>query len=153
MTSSLGEIGIGGAQTEISSALENFEIIDEPFLTDVCEWIDTPAGLRQTTNAWGNTPGENVMMGCMAIVKDSFYTDFIMEITARHDDDDASGIIFGMDPNDKSMFYKSMMNNDDFFDTPTDLVQGPFLKITKKNGMPCNGTMTPETDCKNFIYF
>ena len=92
-------------------------------------------------------------MGCMAIVKGSFYTDFVMEFTGRHDDDDASGIIFGMDPNNPDMYYKSMMFNDDWLEAPSDLVQGPFLKINKRNGKPCNGTMSPETDCFDLLAY
>jgi len=44
------EVGIGGDRLEVPSVVSSFDIIDEPFLTDVCNWIDTPEGLRQTTN-------------------------------------------------------------------------------------------------------
>ena len=126
---------------EIASNTNSYEFIDQEFLTSACDWVDTPTGLRQTSNAYGNNPGLNVWMGCMAIVKNSFYTDFILEMEARQEDDDVAGVIFGMDPNDKSMFYQSMMSNADWFYNPTDEVQGPFLKLAKKNGQPCKAEM------------
>ena len=92
-------------------------------------------------------------MGCMAILTGSFYTDFIMEVEARHDDDDASGIIFGMDPSNQDMYYKTMMFNDDWLDNPTDAVNGPFLKINKRNGKPCLAEMTVDTDCFDLLAY
>jgi len=48
------EIGLGGDQIEVPSVMQSFEFIDQPFLTTTCNWLDTPNGLRQDTNAWGN---------------------------------------------------------------------------------------------------
>ena len=89
----------------------------------------------------------------MAILKGAQYTDFIMEVEARHEDNDASGIIFGMDPNNRDMYYQSMMHNDDWMNFPTDYVQGPFLKISKRNGLPCLPEMTPENDCYDLLAY
>jgi len=147
------EIGLGGDVLNAPLSKASYDLIDQPFLTEVCEWQDTPAGLRQITNAWGNAPGENIMMGCMAILKGAEYTDFIMEVEAQHDDNDASGFIFGMDPANPDMYYQVQMLNDDWPGAATDFVPGPHLKVSKRNGLPCNGTMTPENDCENFIRF
>ena len=119
------EVGLGGDRYEPIPLTSNFDFYQQPFLNTDCNWLDTPEGLRQETNAWGNSPGENVIMGCIAMLKTVQYTDFIMEVEAWHDDDDASGIIFGGDPNDPTMFYKSMMFNDDWLEMPTDGVNGP----------------------------
>jgi len=142
------EIGSGGSQVEIPAVLSSFEIIDQEFLTSACEWSDSPAGLQQTSNAYGNVPGLNLWMGCMAMVKDVTYTDFIMELETRQLDDDAMGIIFGMDPANKVDFYQVFMNNADWFYNPTDQVQGPHLKLAKRNGLPCKAEMmTPPEMC------
>lgn len=47
------EVGIGGDQFLPSSEVANFDFYDQEFLSDNCTWIDTPLGMRQTTNAWG----------------------------------------------------------------------------------------------------
>ena len=91
------------------------------------------------------------MMGCMAILKEGLYTDFIMEVEALHDDDDSSGFIFGMDPADPTMFYQVAMHNDQWPGNPTDNVPGPYVKFNMKNGKPCNGTMTNETQCYDLL--
>ena len=98
-----------------------------------------------------NTPGDNLLMGCMAILKNVEYVDFVMEIEAQHDDNDASGIIFGM--TDPSLFYQTQMMNDDWPDDPSDFVPGPHLKISKKNGLPCLPTMTPDDDCYDLLAY
>jgi len=147
------EIGIGGDVYNAPMSTSAFDIIDQPFLTDTCQWQNSPAGLSQITNAWGNAPSENVMMGCMAILKEGVYTDFIMEVEATHDDNDASGFIFGMDPADPDMYYQVWMMNDAWPANPTDFVPGPHLKFAKRNGLVCNATMTPDNDCKNINFF
>jgi len=72
--------------------VSTFDFYDQEFINDSCDWEDSPNGLRMTSNAWGNQPGRNFVMGCMALLKDVEYTDFVMEITASHDDND--GTIF-----------------------------------------------------------
>ena len=50
------EIGLGGDQYSPPPVVENFDFYEGEHLTTQCQWIDTPQGLRQTTNAWGPTP-------------------------------------------------------------------------------------------------
>jgi len=86
------EIGVGGDQLDVAVRVANFEFVDQAPITGPCSWTDTPEGMAQTTNSWGNAPGDNTLMGCMAILKPNGqfveYTDFILEVEARHDDND-----------------------------------------------------------------
>ena len=91
-------------------------------------------------------------MGCMAIVKDQEFTDFILEVEAFHEDNGASGIIFGMDAANHDMYYQVMMLNEQWPGAPADSVPGPFVKFNKRNGT-CNGTMTNATDCNKLLIF
>lgn len=145
------EIGDGGDRYEPLPLVANFDFVEQPFLTDSCAWIDSPEGLRQTSNAWGNTPGENLLLGCMAILKTVTYTDFMMEVEMWHDDNDASGIIFGY--NGESDYYQTAMHNDGWPGNPSDSVPGPYIKISQRNQLPCNGTMTADNDCYDLLAY
>ena len=56
------EIGLGGDVLDVGLAMKSFDLIDQPFLNQPCDWMDSPEGLMQTSNAWGNFPGENVSL-------------------------------------------------------------------------------------------
>ena len=51
------EIGQGGDMWNPTPEVALFDFYEQEFLSDVCNWVDAPDGLRQTTNAWGNQPG------------------------------------------------------------------------------------------------
>ena len=56
------EIGLGGDVLDVGLTMNSFDLIDQPFLSQACEWQDSPQGLMQTSYAWGNFPGENVSL-------------------------------------------------------------------------------------------
>ena len=91
----------------------------------------------------------------MAIVKPDGqfveFTDFIMEVTAFHGDDDGFGIIFGMDPVDRSKYYQTHMINDVWPRPPSDSVIGPHLKIKKRNGKECLPEENATTACHDLL--
>ena len=81
-----------------------------------------------------------------------------MEVEAWHDDNDASGIIFGIDPaatdlNVGTTFYQTWMMNDAWPDNATDFVPGPHLKFARKNALPCKAYMTVDDDCYDLIKY
>ena len=85
---------VGGNTIEIDTAdITQFTIVDQDPITEPCAWSASAAGLRQSSNAWGNAPGDNTLMGCIAIIGTETYTDFIIEVSAIHDDDDAWGFV------------------------------------------------------------
>ena len=76
--------------------ISGWEIKDQPLITQACEWSVTANGLYQSTNAWGNAPGDNTLTGCVALAGlGEEYTDFIAEYSAIHDDNDGWGFVFG----------------------------------------------------------
>ena len=65
-----------------------WDFVQQQPSTGECDWTASPQfGLRQSSNAWGNYPGDNTLTGCLALIPDS-YTDFIAEFEAVHDDND-----------------------------------------------------------------
>lgn len=96
---------VGGNQVVIdTSDLSNFVIADQAPISEPCVWTADATGLSQITNAWGNYAGpgggpsgnwsEHVtLMGCVAIVGQDTYTDFMLESTVLNDDDDAWGFV------------------------------------------------------------
>ena len=53
-------------------------IQDAP-VTGTCDWTASSAGLYQGSNAWGNYPDYNTLMGCNALYNGASFTDFIFE--------------------------------------------------------------------------
>ena len=47
-------------------------------------------------------------MGCLAVLKETTVTDFILEVGEWHDDNDASGILFGW--TDEENFYEAVIS-------------------------------------------
>ena len=83
-------------------------------------------------------------MGCIALVGPTTYTDFILEVTAAHDDDDGWGFVFGYDQI-TSQHYQASVINDEWPQPASDGVQGPFVKMKKTNGAPCVAGQMNET--------
>ena len=51
--------------------------------------------IHQTSNAWGNYPGDNTLTGCNLLYNTSSYTNFILEAKMYHSDNDGVGFVFG----------------------------------------------------------
>jgi len=88
-----GPVG-GDTLTVDVTDISLFTIVDQAPITEPCLWTADANGIRQNTNAWGNSPGDNTLMGCVALLTGATRTDFIAEITALHDDDDGWGCVF-----------------------------------------------------------
>ena len=145
-----GPVG-GNTVTIDTTDISQFSFVDQEPLSEPCNWIIDGNGLKQTTNAWGNYAGPNggpsgnwsehvTITGCVALIGTAQYTDFMVEVTATHDDDDAWGFVFGYD--DKGVVSNHIMaiaNNDKWPDPAADTVRGPFIKMKKTNGNPCLG--------------
>mmetsp|Transcript_3103 Transcript_3103/g.9651 ORF Transcript_3103/g.9651 Transcript_3103/m.9651 type:complete len:197 (-) Transcript_3103:16-606(-) len=113
------EVGRGGdVVAPDMTNTSSFEFVDQELLTEECAWTADEQGLRQTTNAWGNDPGDNALMGCMALIPDVSYTDFIMEVDMINDDNDGVGFVFGVQ--DVQTYHQAHMINDRWYDrTPS----------------------------------
>ena len=127
---------VGGSTVTIDTTdISQFTFIDQAPLSEPCAWGADATGLSQTSNAWGNYPGDNISLGCIALIGSALYTDFMVEVTATHDDDDVWGFVFGYDPfATPSPHFVAMVNNDKWPDPPADGVRGPFSKIVATNG-------------------
>ena len=145
-TSRVGTVGaagicpgpVGGNTVTIDTTdLSQFTFIDQApqFLSEPCQWTADSEGLKQLSNAWGNYPGDNIILGCIALIGTSSYTDFMVEVSGTHDDDDAWGFVFGYQQVTGD-HWMAMANNDKWPDPPADDVRGPFSKILKTNGKP-----------------
>ena len=80
------DTGIGGDTVKVSvnsaADLAKFDFFEDPLLSTSCEWHAPNSGvegIQQTSNAWGN-PGDNSLMGCLAIIKGANYKDLIMSV-------------------------------------------------------------------------
>ena len=73
--------------------LSQFLIVDHPVITQPCVWSGASDGLTQSSDAWGNTPGDNSLMGCMAMYQERTYIDFIAEMDVTHQDNDGWGFV------------------------------------------------------------
>lgn len=99
-------------------------------------------GLRQTSNAWGNHPGDNTLTGCNALYVGRNFTDFIAEATIVSTDNDGLGFTFGWQANasdgsltpgrDEEHRHIAAMINDIWPSPPADGVSGPHMKIRRK---------------------
>jgi len=133
---------VDGLTTVVDTTdITQFTFVDQVPISEPCSWEITataPIGLKQTTNAWGNYPGDNTALGCLAIIGTETYTDFMIEVTAEHDDDDGFGFVFGYDGKANPVQHiMAEVNNDKWPDPPMDGVRGPYAKIKKTNDKPC----------------
>ena len=133
-----------------TTSLASWEIIDQPVLSTNCSWsIDTGSdgvtGITQTTNAWGNWPNDNSLLGCIALVPDVYSGDFIAEYDAVHLDNDAWGFVFGYKGETDN--YIAHTINDVWPAAAADGIPGPNSKIRKTNGRPCLDLMDATNVC------
>ena len=126
--------------------LSQFLLVDHPLLTTDCAWNANATGLTQSSEAWGNSPGDNTLMGCMAMFNGGSYTDFIAEIDVTHIDNDGWGIVFGYNAIDDH--YLGIAMNDRWPNPAADGIAGPFLKLKKHNG---KGVL-PQMDASNTCF-
>ena len=141
---------VGGDVTNYDVAAgADWTFIDQPLLSEPCNWVPTAGGLFQSTNAWGNFPGDNTLMGCMALVAPD-YTDVVAEFDAIHSDNDGWGFVFGYkNPEDH---YIAHTINDVWPQPAADGIGGPHMKIRKANGKPCLPQMNASNTCKDKKY-
>ena len=134
------------------TSLDAFTLVDmAPISGGPCAWSTSAAGLAQTSTAFGNAPGDNTMMGCVALAAGTTYTDFMVEMTATFaGGNDGWGFVFGYD---NAGHYLATVNNDEFPVNAADGVSGPFAKITATNGNPCLEVMDNETNCYDTLSY
>mmetsp|Transcript_25703 Transcript_25703/g.102556 ORF Transcript_25703/g.102556 Transcript_25703/m.102556 type:complete len:1067 (-) Transcript_25703:274-3474(-) len=137
---------VGGDVVEPDmTSLASFITVEHPKLSAPCGWTADAEGLYQSSNAWGN-PGDNTLMGCMALYNDQEFTDFIAEVEISHADNDGVGFVFGY--NEIDDHYLAIAINDRWPEAPADGVGGPFLKIKRHNG----GEVLDEMDASNNVF-
>ena len=73
--------------------ISQFLLVEHDLLTTDCKWSSASDGLTQSSDAWGNSPGDNTLMGCMAIFQAQTYVDFIAEIDVTHVDNDGKILV------------------------------------------------------------
>ena len=129
-----------------TSDISQFLVVDHPMLTTSCDWSAAADGLTQNSLAWGNSPGDNTLLGCMAMFTGAEFTDFIAEIDVSHVDNDGWGVVFGYKAIDDH--YLGIAMNDRWPVPAADGIPGPFLKMKKHNGKPVLGNMDASNTCK-----
>jgi len=118
-----------------TQSLDTFDLLEDPNLSEPCVWeIAVDGHIRQTSNAWGNYPGDNTLTGCNAVLKES-YTDFIAQVRIDHRDNDGVGLVFGWNSVDDH--FKAQKINDRWPSPAADNVGGPHLKIKRRNSFDC----------------
>ena len=149
---------VGGDTVIIDTTdLSEFIFIDQAPLSDACSWETTNSGgLRQTSSAWGNYPGASTTLGCIALLADRQYTDFMLEVTAIHDDGASTqpwGLMFGYDGmGTEPENIIALVNNDaNFPSNPDDGIFGPSMKLKATNGRPCLADAS--TSCYDTLSF
>lgn len=113
----------------------SFTFVEDDLLDTACDWRVTGDALEQASNAYGN-PEDNSLMGCMALLKNSNYNEFVMSVDIENFDDDGIGFVFGYKT--KNDRYQVHMINDRWPDPAADSVPGPHLKIKMHNGKPAS---------------
>ena len=142
----------GGDTTVVdTSDASQFDLIDDSPISSACAWTHEN-GLRQSSNAWGNYPGDNTLTGCNALFNGREFTDFILETEMAGNDNDGVGFNFGwkddpITPAAGSQRYIAAMINDQWPNPPADGVGGPHMKIRRANGKPCLGSMDGSNNC------
>jgi len=126
--------------------ISQFDLVEHPLLTAPCAWAAAADGLTQSSTAWGNSPGDNALMGCMAIFNGATFTDFIAELDVTHIDNDGWGIVFGYNAVDDH--YLGIAMNDRWPLPAADGISGPFLKIKKHNGKEVLPNMDASNTCE-----
>jgi len=86
--------------------------------------------IHQTSNAWGNYPGDNTLTGCNLLYDGATYTNFILEAKMYHNDNDGVGFVFGW--TDLLDHYQAAMINDQWPSPPADGISGPHMKIKRR---------------------
>ena len=137
---------VGGAQTSYDvTDITAWELLDQAPISEPCAWSADASGLRQSSNAWGNFPSDQTLIGCIALIPDTYAGDVIVEFEAVHDDNDAFGIVFGYSsPTDH---WIGTTLNDVWPTQALDSVTGPHTKLRKTTGTACTATMTAATNC------
>ena len=153
------ESPVGGDATTIDTTDINlFTLIEDAPISSSCAWSATAAGLSQTSNAWGNYPGDNTLTGCNAMYTGKVFKDFIAEVEMVGFDNDGVGFNFGWsgDPvaaTAGSQRYLAHMINDQWPNPPADGVGGPHMKIKMANGSPCLADTTSANNCFNTLAY
>ena len=102
-----------------------------------------PGGLTQSSNAWGNYPGDNTLTGCNALYVGRTFTDFIAEAVIHSQDNDGLGFTFGwqgtpaavggmVNGRDESHRHIAAMINDQWPNPPADGVSGPHVRVQSR---------------------
>ena len=105
--------------------------VDDEFLTEPGNWIINNGHATETTDAYGNSPGDDAMMGTYFIL-DGVYDEFIAEIEVVNNDNDGVGFLFGW----QSLIdhFTATEINDVWPSPAVDGYNGPAMKIRRRVG-------------------
>ena len=90
-------------------------------------------------------------MGCMALIRNQQYTDFIMSVDIDAADNDGIGFVFGY--HGLTDRYQVHMINDRWPDPAADAVPGGHMKFKKRNGKVCADTMDAQSTCFDLLAY
>jgi len=141
-----------GAQMVNTGKASSFEFIDDEYLNTKCQWNAQKDGrLAQTSNA-NRVGNDYTLVGCNALVRGSYFEDFIAQVTIENHDNDAVGFVFGWQSLERHC--KVHMINDIWPSPAADSVTGPHLKVKCRNGLTCETQpMDYLTDCYDTLAF
>ena len=124
--------------------------VDDAPLSERCVWTATDdsfsGGLTQSSNAWGNFDGDNVLSGCHALYDGREYTDFLAQVRISNPDNDGVGFTFGWKgANDHHVAF---LIDDQWPRRPAAAgVRGPMMSMQRRNARPCRPLMNATNSC------
>ena len=129
--------------------LSSFDLIEHENLVEgPCEWIEEGNSITQTSFAWGN-PGDNTLMGCLAVEHSTSVTNFVAEVDVSSDWYFGIGFVFGFQSLEDH--YVAIATNAIWPTPAADGISGPMLKIKRRNGKPCLEKMNQFNTCFDTI--
>lgn len=139
-----------GANVIDTSSATSFDFVDDSGLSEACQWDITKDGrLSQVTNSHGYV---FTLLGCNAIAKGEPYTDFIAQVSIENHDNDAVGMIFNWESEDRHC--KVHACNDIWPSPAADNVEGPAFKIKCRNGNSCEAhPLNSTNNCYDTVAF
>ena len=107
------------------------QVDDELYLTEPGNWVTFGGVATETTDAYGNYPGDDAVMGTYFIL-DGVYDEFIAEMGVVNNDNDAVGFLFGWQ---SLVDHYTATEISDVWPSPAaDGYSGPAMKIRQRDG-------------------
>jgi hypothetical protein len=105
--------------------------VDDEYLTEPGNWIFINGVATETTDAYGNNPGDDAIMGTYLML-DGIYDQFILEVEVVNNDNDGVGFLFGYQ--DVIDHFTATEINDVWPSPAADGYSGPAMKIRRRDG-------------------